>query len=430
MMGVRFDVVQMPATTVIFDYYVRRKSGQKDMKFKPFKFVLLAIALLSSRSVCRYSPVHQRKQVAVDKNSDVYGVKMNYKYKRLIPFKYGLVSLLVTSCSSTGELSPKIEASSSNSSNPSISVNPTYFIKENLAKEITKEDCTLSDRTKSSCYVIAIKPAPQEHKMGPWCPTNTKDGKDKGGIWFKDGKVYDVDGLFVSSLADFYSDPKWKLVNDDGSIRVTKTKAAFEAAARPDVDPRYNNYCVEGRPEWYTVKETIYTIPVTPIYQKTPTRLGRSGIGMAFNGVKFDVPAPLNAILSAHTIAPFDDHGGHMNPHAGYHYHAATGHTKAIAQADNHASMIGYALDGFGIFALLDKNKKEPTNLDESRGHFDQIRGYHYHARNPGSNEIIRSFRGALSMRDMPEMQGGHGEPGSMGRPPGGPSGSGMPPRQ
>jgi YHYH protein len=259
--------------------------------------------------------------------------------------------------------------------------------------------------------------------MGPWCPTNVKNGKDKGGIWFKYGNVYDVDGSFISSLANFYSDPNWKLVNDDGSIRVTKTKAAFEAAARPDVDPKYNNYCVEGRPEWITVKEIVYTIPVTPIYQKTATRLGRSGIGVAFNGVKFDAPAPLDAILSAHTLAPFDDNGGHINPHTGYHYHAATGKTKAIAQADKHAPMIGYALDGFGIFALLDQDQKEPTGLDESRGHFDSVRGYHYHAGKPGSNEIIRSFRGALSMRDMPGEQGG---PGGPGRPPGG---SGLPPR-
>jgi hypothetical protein len=254
--------------------------------------------------------------------------------------------------------------------------------------------------------------------MGPWCPTNVKDSKDKGGIWFKDGNVYDVDGSFIAKLSNFYSDPKWKLVNGDGSIKVTKTKAAFEAAARPDVDPLYNNYCVEGRPEWYTIKEATYTIPVTPIYQKTPTNLGRSAIGVAFNGVKFDAPAPLNAILSAHTVAPFDDNGGHMNPHAGYHYHAATGRTKEIAQSDNHAPQIGYALDGFGIYALLAKDKKEPTDLDESRGHSDPIRGYHYHAGKPGDNQIIKSFRGILPKSAISSESDG---PGGQGRPPGKP---------
>lgn len=103
-----------------------------------------------------------------------------------------------------------------------------------------------------------------------------------------------------------------------------------------------------------------------------------------------------------------------MNPRAGYHYHAATGHTKEIAQGDKHSPLIGYALDGFGIFALLDRDKKEPTNLDESRGHFDKIRGYHYHAGKPGSNEIIRSFRGVLPKSTMSDSD----KPGGQSRPP------------
>jgi hypothetical protein len=50
---------------------------------------------------------------------------------------------------------------------------------------------------------------------------------------------------------------------------------------------------------------------------------GPSVRGLAFNGVVFDTPA--GVIL--HTLAPFDDAGGHINLAAGYHYHAATGLT-------------------------------------------------------------------------------------------------------
>ncbi|WP_299412205.1 YHYH protein [Acaryochloris sp. IP29b_bin.148] len=327
----------------------------------------------------------------------------------------------MTACSSTEESATTNEVPSPQPEEPSakasISLNPSYFVKENLAKEITQESCTLSDGTKSSCYVITIKPDPQEHQMGPWCPTNEKDGKEKGGIWFRSGEVYDVDGAFIAGLADFYSDSAWKLVNDDGSIRVTNTQEAFEAAAKPDVDPRYNNYCVEGRPEWVTINAKTYVIPVTPVYQTTPTDLGRDGIGVAFNGVNFDPPAPLNAILAAHTIAPLDDNGGHINPHTGYHYHAATGQTKEIAQTDNHAPMIGYALDGFAIYAQLDKDQQEPTGLDDSRGHSDSTRGYHYHAGAPGSNQIIQSFRGLTASLGT-ETSNDSKAPGPDNRPP------------
>lgn len=316
----------------------------------------------------------------------------------------------------------------------------SYFIPEALVGEVAKEERILADGSKALCYVIQTRSKPHEHEMGPWAPQTITDGKESGGIWFHDGQVYDVDGAFITNMAAFYNDPAWKLYRDDGSVRVTETKEAFEAAARPDVDPLYNNYVVEGRPEWVADKVTTYVIPMTPIFLDNPIVIGggrpggqggpppnraagdirrgppsgaqqrpngpppqggaggaagQGGIGVAFNGVNFDPPAPVDAILAAHTIAPFDDAGGHINPHAGYHYHAATGGTKEIAQPDGHAPMIGYVLDGFGLFAYLDPQGNPPVDLDECGGHYDEIRGYHYHAGSPGSNQIIRAFRGS-----------------------------------
>lgn len=275
-----------------------------------------------------------------------------------------------------------------------VAVDPSHFVPEALIGDVVKEQRTLSDGTTAWCYVIRTYSEPHEHEMGPWSPKTITDDADAGGIWIRDGEVYDVDGPFVKDVAEFYGDPAWKLYRDDGSVRVTDTKEAFEAAARPDVDPRYRNHVVEGRPEWFGRHENTYVIPVNPVYQIRPTRLRRGGAAVAFNGVKFDPPAPLHAILGAYTIAPFDDAGGHINPHEGYHYHAATGLTKEIAQDDGHAPMIGYALDGFGLYAHLDEEAQASTDLDECGGHFDAVRGYHYHAGAPGSNQIIRAFRG------------------------------------
>ena len=81
-------------------------------------------------------------------------------------------------------------------------------------------------------------------------------------------------------------------------------------------------------------------------------------VGIAFNGVNFDPPAPTQAILGAHTLAPMDDAGGHVNTAAGYHYHAATGKSKKITQTDGHAAMIGYAMDGYGMYENLDASGK------------------------------------------------------------------------
>ena len=279
-----------------------------------------------------------------------------------------------------------------------IEVNPSLFIESSLIEPIVKVNKTLSNGTTAECYKITMKNTPTDHTMGPWCPTNISDGADKGGLWFEKGKIYDVDGAFVKNMATFYSDAKWKLYKDDGTINVTSTKEACMAAARPDVDPKYKNYCVECLPTYFQGIKTSYYIPVKPIKLSSSSTfsMGMGAIvGLAFNGVSFDPPAPTQAILGAYTLAPLDDAGGHVNGAVGYHYHAATGKSKKITQTDGHAAMIGYVIDGFGLYELLDQNGKEPVGLDNCRGHYDTTRGYHYHVANAGSNSFIPCFSGA-----------------------------------
>ena len=119
--------------------------------------------------------------------------------------------------------------------------------------------------------------------------------------------------------------------------------------------------------------------------------------GIALNGVEFSAPAPVNNILGAYTLAPFDDAGGHINVHQGYHYHTATGVSFSIKQIDGHAPLIGYAMDGHGIYSQLDTNGKEPSDLDDCRGHFDDSRGYHYQVDAAGKNNFINCLQGAYA---------------------------------
>lgn len=143
---------------------------------------------------------------------------------------------------------------------------------------------------------------------------------------------------------------------------------------------------------------------------------------MALNGVELANSAPTHAILGAHTLAPFDDCGGHINLHEGYHYHAVTsGCLAEVAQPDGHAGLIGYAMDGFAIHAMTGPDGAEPTDLDECRGHTDGVRGYHYHASGAGMNQILSCFAG-----EAPSASGPGGRPG--GGPPGGGPPGGVPP--
>lgn len=307
----------------------------------------------------------------------------------------------------TGYVADNSDTDDTGSTETVKSVDAALFLTDGTTFTITMIDCTLSDGSTSKCYEIITNGIPTDHNMGPWCPENISDGAEAGGIWLEGGNVYDVDGAFIENMATFYGDNKWLMYDSNGDIYTTETEDDCANAANPDVGEAYENFCVECLPSYISNLTQTYTIPATPVMLDSPVSFGAMGPpgmggnsgpsvrGIAFNGVRFDAPAPTDAILGAYTLAPFDDAGGHINLTAGYHYHAATGLSTAIAQSDGHAEMIGYAMDGHGIYARLDANGEAASDLDECRGHYDETRGYHYHVDAAGNNNFINCLSGA-----------------------------------
>lgn len=282
-----------------------------------------------------------------------------------------------------------------------VNVDSSYFIEGNVTIELVQ--MTLSNGQVADCYAITNSNStsiPVEHDMGPWCPESIDDlGEDAGGIWLDNGIVYNVDGDFLKNLADFYDDSNWKIYDEEtDTYNVITTREGCEQAAQPEVPEEYNNFCVQCLPEWYEDDDLTHTyyIPVTPV-KLDESQVANGTRGLALNGVIFEGPAPVEAILSAYTIAAFDNAGGHINPFEGYHYHTSTGMSKTIEQDDEHTGMIGYALDGFGMYEqTVDSEENEADlDLDDCRGHEDDLRGYHYHVSAPGVNEFIPCFYGA-----------------------------------
>ncbi|TDL90953.1 YHYH protein [Meridianimarinicoccus aquatilis] len=271
-----------------------------------------------------------------------------------------------------------------------------FFESANVISGPEIVDCTLSEGAQTTCFSITVSTtvAPKNSTPGPWRPTNISDGPEAGGIWLQDGEVYDVDGAFISKLAEFYGDAEWQLFDPEtGEIQYTGTLEACEAAARPDVDPAYQNHCVQCQIAYVADGSAItYVIPLDPVASERPTQTNQTGSGVAFNGVRLDGPAPVNAILGAYTIAPFDDCGGHVNTHVGYHYHAVTDCLDGAADADSgdgHGGQIGIAMDGYPILPHTDASGAAFTDLDSCNGHKDETGAYHYHAGAAGSNQIL-----------------------------------------
>lgn len=75
-----------------------------------------------------------------------------------------------------------------------------------------------------------------------------------------------------------------------------------------------------------------FLIPVTPVALGSTASVGMGGVGVAFSGIIFDAPAPVDIIKAAYDIADTTGAGpagldtcrGHSGTTRGYHYHVAS----------------------------------------------------------------------------------------------------------
>lgn len=284
---------------------------------------------------------------------------------------------------------------------PTASVNPALFAEGALVGDVETVDCTLSGGTKTTCYRMTIAGAPADPETspeGPYCPPTIEASAAEGGTWIDgEGTVYPVDGEFIKNLATLYKDKEWQMYDvATGKVTIISGARGCEVAGDPRPIPGFNNFCLECPLSEIGggIQKTVL-IPKTPVLAENPTPVhGRDNTGIALNGVLFGPPAPIAMILSSHSLGVFDDCGAHANPHEGYHYHAANGCSETGIQEDGHSPMIGYALDGYGIYAKTDKTIVEAIGLDECGGETDDVRGYHYHASAPGKNQIFGCYMG------------------------------------
>ncbi len=317
-----------------------------------------------------------------------------------------LAIMLISACSGSTTESEETEpaATDPDPSTPTVTqpeFDPFAFASSALTETVVTTSCTLSDGSASTCYEITIAGTPATHEIGAFCPRDIYASADEVGIWFDgNGEVYDVDGEFIQNLAVIYNDSNWQLFDPvTGIVNITDSQIKCEGAARPDVSEELQNHCVECSIDYYNGGVTAtYIIPVQPQLASSPSNLGRNDVGVSLSGVAIAPPAPVDAILGAYTIAAFDDCAGHVNPVAGYHYHGSAGCSEIVSENDGHGARMGFALDGFGIYAMLDSQGAESADLDTCRGHSDEVRGYHYHAASVAENMFIGCFSGLTVM--------------------------------
>jgi hypothetical protein len=140
---------------------------------------------------------------------------------------------------------------------------------------------------------------------------------------------------------------------------------------------------IDRNPNAIVPRDIVLTIPANPSMALTTSCVPMGMIGVALNGV-----AMFNALdlggrdAVAHEVQ--DLCNGHPQMQGQYHYH---GPSACLPNQTANEALIGYALDGFGIYSIRDAQGRELTNadLDACHGRTSEIlwdgsrvRLYHY----------------------------------------------------
>lgn len=131
----------------------------------------------------------------------------------------------------------------------------------------------------------------------------------------------------------------------------------------------------------------VFNLPANPLLAAAPSCLPMNIIGVMKTGAAlFNAVDEAGNDAVAHEIQ--DKCDGHPEQAGRYHYHNLSRCIEDSAE-NKHSELIGYALDGFGIYGKRGENGQELSNrdLDECHGHTHEILWdnqkialYHYHA--------------------------------------------------
>lgn len=157
-------------------------------------------------------------------------------------------------------------------------------------------------------------------------------------------------------------------------------------------------YQYDRNPNSIKSQSVYYSVPANPTIAASPSCVPMGQIGYMLDGV-----AVYNALddggrdAAAHEVQ--DKCDGHPQKQGVYHYHSMS---DCIKDADKNNTLVGYALDGFGIFSDRDANGTQyrSSDLDECHGITSKIMWdgkevsmYHY-VLTPDYPYTIGCFRG------------------------------------
>lgn len=204
------------------------------------------------------------------------------------------------------------------------------------------------------------------------CDTNFRGGgADHAGDWISDNtwdksKKITVAGEVFWPAASFSTSLQGtKRLLSGNDLPVNTATGRFPISSS---DPAYQ---YDRNPNRIQSRQISLQLPGNPQAADQPSCLPMGAIGYALNGVAiYNALDDAGRDAAAHEIQ--DSCDGHPQSAGEYHYH---GPSDCMPDIDQNNALVGYALDGFGIYSRFDANGKEYVNadLDECHGLVSQV---------------------------------------------------------
>lgn len=199
--------------------------------------------------------------------------------------------------------------------------------------------------------------------------------------WFPDKKpTVDGDVAWDAATVEFTLNGSTRIVTGNG-LPTNHNTGTYPVAPSDDA------YQFDRNPNSIKETQVLFNLPANPVVATTPHCTNMGTIGIALNGVAiFNGLDAQGKDAVANEIQ--DKCDGHPEMNGQYHYHNLSRCLEDNSKINEHSDIIGYALDGFGIFGKRSENGVEVHNsdLDECHGHTHEIlwdgktvNMYHYH---------------------------------------------------
>ena len=194
------------------------------------------------------------------------------------------------------------------------------------------------------------------HAIGPWIHGSTWDATKKISV---QGEVYWPEAFYSMSVTEdarVFSGNELPINEPTGIFPIRRSDPA---------------YAIDTNPNTIQAQSTTFSVPLNPTIAAEPSCVSIAIVGIALNGVSFYSALDVQGNdAAAHEVQ--DACSGHPRPGGAYHYHSLS---DCIPRIRENKALVGYALDGFGIFSPYDADGRELTtsDLDECHGTTSRI---------------------------------------------------------